>query len=66
MKRAIEILFMLMSINRNAGLVLAAPPPAFLNAADISRRPLSWAGKCVDAQGVKVEFPVTSHPGGTR
>ena len=65
MKRAIEVLFMLMSINRAAGLALAAPP-AFLNAADISRRPLSWAGKCVDAQGIKVEFPVTSHPGGTR
>ena len=45
-------------------LQVTATSPAFLNADEISRRLLFWSGKCVDADGTPVEFPVTSHPEG--
>jgi len=37
-----------------------------LEANKISHRALFWGGKCIDAQGTPVEFPVTSHHEGAQ
>lgn len=52
--------------HQSMDLPIQVTVPAFLNGDKISHRPLFWRGKCVDAQGTPVEFPVTSHHGGAQ
>ena len=33
---------------------------------NLSQKPLLWAGKCLDAEGKLIEFPVKSRPGGAK
>lgn len=50
--------------HQSVDLPLQLTAPASIPADEVSRRPLLWAGKCLDAQGQPVEFPATSHSGG--
>jgi hypothetical protein len=52
--------------HKSMDIPLQVTAPAFINTDKISRRPLVWAGKCVDAQGTPVDFPATSHHGGSQ
>ena len=47
-------------------LPLQVTVPGFLKAEELSRKPLSWEGTYLDSQGAKVEFHITSYPGGVR
>ena len=49
---------------QSVDLPLELTAPGSIPADEISRRPLFWVGKCLDAQGQLLEFPATSHPGG--
>lgn len=49
-----------------ADLTVKVVTPLLLEEEQFSRRPLFWAGKCLDAQGKLVEFPVKSKPGGAK
>jgi hypothetical protein len=47
-------------------LPLQVTMPGFLKAEELSRKPLSWTGTYLDAQGAQVDFHITSFPGGVR
>ena len=40
--------------------------PLLLEEDQFSRKPLFWAGKCLNSQGKLVEFPIKSRPGGAK
>ncbi len=40
--------------------------PLLLEEDQFARKPLFWAGKCLDSRGQLVEFPIKSRPGGAK
>jgi len=50
--------------HQSVNVPLQVSAPAFVTVDQVSRRPLFWSGACFNAQGVRLEFPVTSNPGG--
>lgn len=51
---------------QSADIEVKLVTPLLLDQEQFSRRPLSWAGKCLDAAGKLVEFPVKSSPRGAK
>lgn len=55
-----------LSPGQSVDLPLKLTVPAGLEESKVKRKPLFWAGSCIDVEGKKVEFPVNSKAGGAR
>jgi hypothetical protein len=52
--------------HQSADIKLRIATPMSLDPEKFARKPLSWAGKCLDAEGKLLEFPVKSRSGGAK
>lgn len=65
-KGGAELNIRALSPHQSVDLMLQLEAPVQIGKYGSARRPIFFAGKCLDPYGNLIEFPVMSHPGGVK